>query len=873
AAGAKAQFPAFRQSRTVGGVTVTVEADVGAFPEGAVLSVASAPSSMTEAAVAAERDGGANVAASYTFDIKVLGADGAELQPAGGRPVRVSFKAAEVADPNLDVSVYHVSGGEAEELAVSESGSTATARTDGFSYYTVEFTYGDLQYVLPGGESVPLADILAVVGLQGEPTDVQVSDSDLFSVSRESGELVVSSHQAFSSKEWMRVTIAGRPYKIAVTDDDQEGDYIYVLNNPGTAHAFVRITGYSGNGGAITIPSELDGVSVREIGTQAFENKKGITSVTIPEGVVKICGSAFEGCTSLNSVTIPASVTSIDPHAFSDCTNLGSVTIPAGVKIIGHDAFSGCTQLESVTIPAGVTSIGNGAFLGCSGLTSVTIMSGNTTFGQGVFGNCSNLKDVYYAGTQDQWNDVKSAFPGGLTVHYPCAVVVSANPTAAGEVGVSTDKSAPACPGGKYWSGTRITLEAELNLVDYVFVNWTEGGPSAEGEGQSAGGATQVSTDNPYTFEVTSDRELTANFAEECTVTFMNTDGLPLQIVRVAKGLVPAYTGATPTMPPEGGYVYTFAGWEPEVGPAAGDATYMARYYMLKSDCTITWRNYDGKLLKSDRLAYGVTPKYDGTTPTRPDTEQFHYEFAGWEPEPTSVTGDAKYTAKYAAKPRGNHAYKASSGEGSAYVEGTGTPLAFTFERTVDPETAFAHFVGGILIDGKAVPQKGASGRTNWTARSGSVIVELQPSFLETLPAGAHTIAALFDDGDPASAGFTVSAPATHTMTFDANGHGEAPDAQEVEHGKKAKRPANPTADGYTFGGWYTDKACKEAYDFSSPVTEDVTLYAKWTKKSSSASGTSPKTGDPAGGVFAIALALAAASALALAFSRRRSRG
>ena len=90
----------------------------------------------------------------------------------------------------------------------------------------------------------------------------------------------------------------------------------------------------------------------------------------------------------------------------------------------------------------------------------------------------------------------------------------------------------------------------------------------------------------------------------------------------------------------------------------------------------------------------------------------------------------------------------------------------------------------GIEVDGEAVPQEDGFGRMNWTARSGSVIVELQPSYLATLPAGAHTIAALFDDGDPASADFKVSpapAPATHTVTFDANGHGKAPDAQEVE--------------------------------------------------------------------------------------------
>ena len=81
-------------------------------------------------------------------------------------------------------------------------------------------------------------------------------------------------------------------------------------------------------------------------------------------------------------------------------------------------------------------------------------------------------------------------------------------------------------------------------------------------------------------------------------------------------------------------------------------------------------------------------------------------------------------------------------------------------------------------------------------------------------------------------------------------------------------------ADGWTFGGWYTDKECTRSYDFSTPVTSDVTLYAKWTKKSSSGTTSkSPKTGDPLAGAFAIALALAAASALALALSRRRRRG
>lgn len=60
-------------------------------------------------------------------------------------------------------------------------------------------------------------------------------------------------------------------------------------------------------------------------------------------------------------------------------------------------------------------------------------------------------------------------------------------------------------------------------------------------------------------------------------------------------------------------------------------------------------------------------------------------------------------------------------------------------------------------------------------------------------------------------------------------GEGSKVDFQTTADGKLVK-PADPTRDGYTFGGWYTDEACTQVYDFSTPVTADLTLYAKWTK-------------------------------------------
>lgn len=68
------------------------------------------------------------------------------------------------------------------------------------------------------------------------------------------------------------------------------------------------------------------------------------------------------------------------------------------------------------------------------------------------------------------------------------------------------------------------------------------------------------------------------------------------------------------------------------------------------------------------------------------------------------------------------------------------------------------------------------------------------------------------------------------TVKFDANGHGHAtvPADQTVELNGKAVKPADPTAEGYVFRGWYTTAACTTEFDFNTPIAADTTLYAKW---------------------------------------------
>ena len=151
------------------------------------------------------------------------------------------------------------------------------------------------------------------------------------------------------------------------------------------------------------IPS--DG-SVTSIGEGAFSGCGPLESIIIPDSVMSIENSAFSGCNSLTSVTIGKDVTSIGSSAFEYCASLTSVTLPDSVTTIESGAFRNCTSLTSITISDSVTSIVASAFDGCTSLTSLTIGKGVTSIDDFSFYNCSSLKDIYYTGTEEEWNNI-----------------------------------------------------------------------------------------------------------------------------------------------------------------------------------------------------------------------------------------------------------------------------------------------------------------------------------------------------------------------------------------------------------------------------------------------------------------------------------
>ena len=228
----------------------------------------------------------------------------------------------------------------------------------------------------------------------------------------------------------------------------------------------VKSLGASAFSGCTALKTVTLGDSVDSLGTYVFQHCAKLTQVVIPDGVTRIPDYAFAYCYELSSVTfgegiaaigqeafafcdnltgiwvdennavyssdssgilfnkdktvllqvpakgisgsytIPDSVETIDQRAFMQCTDITELIIGKGVTSIGERTFYDCTGLTSVTFSDSVTDIGAYAFYNCSALAELTIPTSVTKIGSYAFYNCSKLQNVYYVGTQDQWNAV-----------------------------------------------------------------------------------------------------------------------------------------------------------------------------------------------------------------------------------------------------------------------------------------------------------------------------------------------------------------------------------------------------------------------------------------------------------------------------------
>jgi hypothetical protein len=179
----------------------------------------------------------------------------------------------------------------------------------------------------------------------------------------------------------------------------------------------ITITGYTGPGGAVTIPTAINGLSVTAIGDFAFWGLTNVSNVTIPDSVVSLGSDAFEGCLALTNVAIGSGVTNICCFAF-DGSGLTSVTIPNSVVSIEDYAFLNCSSLTNVTIPDSVTRIIGYAFSDCYSLPSVTIPSSVSVLGGSAFSDCYQLTSVFFTGNAPGVEPTAFENSDSATVYY-----------------------------------------------------------------------------------------------------------------------------------------------------------------------------------------------------------------------------------------------------------------------------------------------------------------------------------------------------------------------------------------------------------------------------------------------------------------------
>ena len=169
---------------------------------------------------------------------------------------------------------------------------------------------------------------------------------------------------------------------------DNSGDFTYIPDSAG-----ISITGYKGTGGAVSIPSSINGLPVIRIEGWAFQDCTSMTSITIPASVTNIGEAPFVGCSNLISITVAAQNTayygSSDGTLFDKNQNTlvqcpggksGNYAIPGGVTSIVGWAFAGCSRLIGITVPGTVTNIGQQALGDCSGLLAISVEPSNAVY-------------------------------------------------------------------------------------------------------------------------------------------------------------------------------------------------------------------------------------------------------------------------------------------------------------------------------------------------------------------------------------------------------------------------------------------------------------------------------------------------------------
>ena len=256
-------------------------------------------------------------------------------------------------------------------------------------------------------------------------------------------------------------TVCGLTTTIAATGHQLKDDICQICG-----HSFFRYHTSDGNivdisgkdfGANVVSHEVVDGecliefdAPITQIPRAAFQKKKLVGKLRIPNTVTSIQDYAFYCCTGLSgNLVIPNSVTKIGDNAFYNCKGFnGTLTLSNNLKVIGENAFEQCSGFTgALTLPNSLTTIESVTFMGCSGFTgNLTIPNSVTTIGSYAFNNCSGFTgDLIIPNSvtkigNEAFSDC-SGFTGNLTI--PNSVTIIGNYTFSGCSGFTGDLIIP----------------------------------------------------------------------------------------------------------------------------------------------------------------------------------------------------------------------------------------------------------------------------------------------------------------------------------------------------------------------------------------------------------------------------------------------
>ena len=232
------------------------------------------------------------------------------------------------------------------------------------------------------------------------------------------------------------------PMTAFAAEEKMYGDFIkYVVEN-----GEVKITGHTDKIPTLCeIPAEIEGCKVTTIGEEAFYDTIGVGEFVLPDTIITIEKRAFNSCRGTTAINIPKNVKTIGDGAFGDCSEMLEAVVPDSVESFGERVFKDCESLTNVkipdhftkipagtfdycedlydvVIPEGVTEIGESAFNECVDVVSINIPKSLAKIGEYAFYCCEELQDIYYGGTEEDWEKINIAAYNdsfkNATVHY-----------------------------------------------------------------------------------------------------------------------------------------------------------------------------------------------------------------------------------------------------------------------------------------------------------------------------------------------------------------------------------------------------------------------------------------------------------------------